>query len=62
MLNFDVTRTISGLTVIGNLVRRVVVLASWSRLCLSVAQFMKDKSKALRDFGDISSSNGLLFS
>jgi len=55
--DFDMTRAISGSTVIDNLDRRIVVFIDGSRLRLSAPQFMKNESQIVGDFcGSISSN------
>jgi len=48
--DFGMTRAISGLTVIDNLDRGIVVFVDGRRLSLSVSQFVKNKSQVFGDF------------
>jgi len=48
--DFNMTRAISGSTVIDNLDRRIVVFIDGGRLSLSVTQFMKDETQYLVTF------------
>jgi len=48
--DLHMTRAISGLTVVDNLDRGIVVLIDGSRLSLSVPQLMKNESQILGDF------------
>jgi len=48
--DFNMTRAISGSTVVDNLDRRIVVFVDGCRLSLSVSQFVKNESQVFGDF------------
>jgi len=48
--DFDMSRVISGSTIIANLDRGIVVFVDGCRLCLSVPQLVKNETQILGDF------------